>query len=325
MPVAVQVVNPEDTLEIQRQKINNNDNALQNQGNSLESQQAAHIAVGHPSLYYSKNDIDSQQATQDTALTTHKSSGDHDARYLSAAYLTGLIRTTLDQTVDGIKKFLKNIRIGGGDTPAVELYDFNDVLMGKFRGSKYVEANQIAISIQDGGALKDVMVAVEGQSAVNFPNHDVQAKGNRLATESYVNSSVANSVPTAGSIVLYDSALESSGIDTAPPAFSEYVFNTTEYSPRKRLMYLHNPKIRTIRAFFESNHTGDPQFSSFELHVGGLWTSCNPGLNPWVQLSLSLNVTSLIPNQLYEITFGGSMIELATSIARKIVIIGDTQ
>lgn len=59
MPITVQIVNPEDTLEIQRQKINSNDGALQNQGNSLESQQAAHVAAGHPALYYSKAEVDS--------------------------------------------------------------------------------------------------------------------------------------------------------------------------------------------------------------------------------------------------------------------------
>ena len=58
MPITVQIVNPEDTLEIQRQKINSNDGALQNQGNSLESQQAAHVAAGHPTLYYSKAEVD---------------------------------------------------------------------------------------------------------------------------------------------------------------------------------------------------------------------------------------------------------------------------
>ena len=58
MPVTIQTVNPENTLEIQRQKINSNDGALQNQGNSLESQQAAHAGSGHPTLYYSKSEID---------------------------------------------------------------------------------------------------------------------------------------------------------------------------------------------------------------------------------------------------------------------------
>lgn len=72
MPVAVQIVNPEDTLEIGRQKINSNDDALQNQGNSLESQQAAHVAAGHPSLYYSKAEVDAAIAAAIGAAQGYK-------------------------------------------------------------------------------------------------------------------------------------------------------------------------------------------------------------------------------------------------------------
>jgi len=58
MPVVTTDINPEDTLEQGRQKINTNDDALATQGNSLETQQAAHVSAGHPVLYYSKAETD---------------------------------------------------------------------------------------------------------------------------------------------------------------------------------------------------------------------------------------------------------------------------
>jgi hypothetical protein len=58
MPVTTQDVNPEDTLEVGRQKLNGNDEGLATHSNTLETQAAAHVGAGHPSLYYSKSEVD---------------------------------------------------------------------------------------------------------------------------------------------------------------------------------------------------------------------------------------------------------------------------
>ena len=205
----------EDTLDAGRIKINTNEDALSDQANALEAAQAAHVAAGHPSLYYAKSEVDSDNAAQDAttsaadaaqtlALTTHKSSGDHDSRYLAASYLTTLVRTTLDQTVDGLKTFLQNLVVKSAtNTPSFQLCDGYGNLMGLLRAGKSGANNQVAVSIQDNGATKDILVATEGNGAVNFPNHDVQAKGKILATQDYVTDAVSIGNKVSGAFFLY--------------------------------------------------------------------------------------------------------------------------
>lgn len=300
MPVVTTDVNAEDTLEQGRQKINTTDEALAAHSNTLESQAAAHVAVGHPTLNYTKTEIDAQQAIQDAALTTHKASADHDGRYLAATYLASMVRTTLDQSIDGIKKFLKNIVVGGSDTPAVELHSNADIIMGKFRAAKSGTNNLIAVAIQDGGSSKDALVVTEGASAVNFPNHDVQAKGLKLATEDYVSNSIGNITSGGGggfSQVLFNGdriALEPSG-SSAPgiPAWSE---SGIAFITKILLGYVHRTGINFIRMFchFICDQEGTPGLVTVRLEIGAISTEYifdpnNPNTDP----TLILNVSSL--------------------------------
>jgi hypothetical protein len=96
MSVTVEIVNSSDTINQGRIKWNENDDALANQSNSLEEQQAEHIMEGHPDLNYTKAEIGALQTTQDDALETHKDSDDHDARYDAAgaaATVNGALNT----------------------------------------------------------------------------------------------------------------------------------------------------------------------------------------------------------------------------------------
>jgi hypothetical protein len=71
MPITVDTVNSSDTLNQGRIKWNANDEALKDQGNALEEQQADHVIEGHPTLNYTKAEIDALDAIQDAALAEH--------------------------------------------------------------------------------------------------------------------------------------------------------------------------------------------------------------------------------------------------------------
>jgi len=114
MPVTVEPVLPGDTKDAGRIKWNQSDENLKNALNSLEQQQSAHVGEGHPSMYYNKAEIDSQQTAQNTslsseatarqasdniinaALNTHKTSGDHDSRYMNLGQLSNLLKKGVD-------------------------------------------------------------------------------------------------------------------------------------------------------------------------------------------------------------------------------------
>jgi hypothetical protein len=216
MPVTVQVVNAEDTLEVGRQKFNANDDALQDQGNSLEAAQAAHVTAGHPTLYYSKTEIDSQQSTQDAALTTHKSGGDHDARYLAASYLATLVRTTLDQVIGGIKTFANKI-IVKTNSPSIELQHDDGYPFARFyaNGDTGTLA-EAGIAISNMGNFSSA-IAIDGNGNVNSPNGDMKAKGKILATQDYVTDAVSIANKASGAFFYIDRSLSFDDLIGAPP------------------------------------------------------------------------------------------------------------
>jgi hypothetical protein len=71
-----------DTPNAGRVKWNSNDSELQGNINTVSAALTTHKSSSdHDSRYYTETEIDAQQAAQDAALNTHKSSGDHDSRY----------------------------------------------------------------------------------------------------------------------------------------------------------------------------------------------------------------------------------------------------
>ncbi len=202
MAISTTDIQSTDTWEQGRVKANANDQAVAAGANAIQAQQTTHLSQGHPGLYYPRTDIDTQQSNQDAALETHKSSGDHDARYLSASYLASLVRTAFNQTIDGLKAFLQKIAVRNA-TPTVELQDADGNIMGRIYSTKSgaPAKNILRLSIAEAAAWKEVLEAVESGVAVNFPNHDVQSKGNKLATEAYVETYVQENPPAASSSV----------------------------------------------------------------------------------------------------------------------------
>jgi hypothetical protein len=196
MPTTMTVINPEDTLDVGRQKINSNEADLMDQGNSLEAAQAAHVTAGHPTLNYTKSEVDNIEAVQDAALTTHKTSGDHDSRYLAASYLATLVRTTLDQAIGGIKTFANKI-IVKMQSPSIELQHDDGYPFARFyaNGDTGTLA-EAGIAISNMGNFSSA-IAIDGNGNVNSPNGDMKAKGKILATQDYVASSIAGSIGSA--------------------------------------------------------------------------------------------------------------------------------
>ncbi|MBW7887460.1 MAG: hypothetical protein H3C35_03740 [Bacteroidetes bacterium] len=120
-------------------------------------------------------------ANVQTLLNTHKTSNDHDDRYLTIGYLSSIIRTTLDQVIDGIKTFLKNLRVKG-DWPAYEMYDSDGNPLASVRAGKSSGKNRLdIILIQNGSAVNFLSMSEGGK---------VQMLGKDLATEEYVQARV---------------------------------------------------------------------------------------------------------------------------------------
>ncbi len=219
MPTNIQTVAASDTLDAGRQKFNANDEALKATADANTAQQAQHVTDGHPTLYYTRAQIDAAQTTQDNALVTHKASGDHDARYLSSSLLANLMRLTLDQIIDGIKTFVQNIKVKKAQ-PAIELQHSDGTPIGNFSGDvvagKTVVRTQI---VEAGNNVKTICEVNEGGTIVDFPNHDVGAKGLKLATEEYVSSKFING-QVSGSFSVQEQ-LHAANYSIADPIYSK--------------------------------------------------------------------------------------------------------
>ena len=264
MSTTVDQVAASDTLDAGRIKWNGNDTTLQNAANSLSDQQAAHVGAGHPNLNYTKTEVDSKdsavqsavQANVDAvsaALTTHKSSADHDTRYLAASLLTTIMRLTGAQTIDGLKTFLQNIQVQAA-SPSLEFkYTDGTTLLGKLMFD--LATNPILrLMIFDSGNYKSVLEAMGGQTYANFPNHDVAAKGDILATKKYVDQFNASS---AGLYKVYS--------DTGA-TLPTYQFAGTTPTILLHIAYLHRSIVKHLRLYFEGNLPNDGALISL---VGG--------------------------------------------------------
>lgn len=200
MPTTIQIVDSSDTPNQGRTKWNTNDTNLKATADALEAQQAAHVGEGHPSLYYTKTEIDTQQAAQDAALTAHKTSGDHDTRYALLSALLDMVKLTTDQIIDGIKTFLKTIIIKS-DTAAIELQKGDGTPKGRFSYDSNSDA--ISLDVRQQGSWQSLLRTSPNASHVNFPNHEVRSKGKTLATEEYVQARVKSGNFSIGSISIY--------------------------------------------------------------------------------------------------------------------------
>jgi hypothetical protein len=156
----------------------------------VATSQAAQDAATAASQAAQDGAVAASQAVQDLALATHKTSGDHDSRYLSVSYLSSLVRTSFNLTIDGIKTFLKNVLISNA-APALELRDTSGNALARIWAA-IGSPNVMRLSIGESGSWKELLEVFAGQTQVNFPNHNVAAKGLQLATQAYVDDQVAS-------------------------------------------------------------------------------------------------------------------------------------
>lgn len=198
MPINIEQVASTDLINTGRTKWNNNDETLKNAINSLEAQQAAHAVSGHPELYYTSYEINTllnnhkSSADHDSrydvagaaeavqqSLEAHKTSGDHDSRYIPASTLSSIVRTTLDQVIDGAKTFLKGMVIKFAGTALQFKRDDGEVV-----GEVYItNDNEIGLKTRTmGGSLVPCVWVDDTSTSINFERHDVYSKGKRLAT-----------------------------------------------------------------------------------------------------------------------------------------------
>lgn len=198
MPTITEIL-PSNVIEDGLAIIWANDSALNAGIISLQNDLDLHKATGHPSLYYTKTEIDAQNALNSAAgvqsnLDTHKISSDHDthndARYLTVGYLSSIVRTTLNQSIDGWKKFLVNPTISSAN-PAIELlqkHDSTEDEVGQFSGGG-ADSNDRWIALQQwiSGDYKNVLKT--DKQGILYDRY-----GNKLSTEKYVQDRVKNGI-----------------------------------------------------------------------------------------------------------------------------------
>ena len=329
--MAITAVNASDTLDQGRIKFNANDQSLQTQADSLQSQQTSHLSEGHPSVNYTKSEVDTQQSAQDAALEVHKASGDHDARYLSASYLATLVRTAFNQTIAGTKTFLAKLIIAMTD-PTLELRNALGASMARFWSTEITGGFKILrLSIIESGAWKEVFEAIGGNTFVNFPNHDVQSKGNRLATESFVAQQVANSgggSSAASIFVLYDSPqLAPSLTDPTSPApdYPTYEGGGITLIPKIKLKYLHRAGIRHIRVYGKAQAGGSEDPIGVRVQVGTINATTMVYTPTFSSFTVALDVSTLEYGTLYDLGVGivGEMSD-SNGFMRELFIVADT-
>lgn len=199
MPTIIQETAPETTLENGRQIFQANDETLKNAVNSLESQAATHVGSGdHDGRYYLKSEVDiivaNASETVDEATITRDASGNlkvMDNVFLTVGYLSSIIRTTLNQTIDGLKKFLQKVTVANAN-PSFELMDAagTETEIGQFAGGG-ASTNDRWIALQQwiSGDYKNILKS-DKSGKVDFPRGKPSYNGKDLATEEYVQARV---------------------------------------------------------------------------------------------------------------------------------------
>jgi hypothetical protein len=328
--MAVTPVNASDTLDQGRVKFNANDQALQTQADSLQSQQTSHLSTGHPAVHYTKTEVDTQQSNQDAALNAHKASHDHDALYLAASYLATLVRTSFNQVIDGFKTFLQNIIIKNV-SPGIFFNDASGVPMGQIRFTKSGILNVLQLFLVESSYDTPVIVVQEGTGLANFPNHDVLSKGNRLATESFVATQVANSGGSssgASTFVLYDSPQTAPSLSdptSAAPDYPTYEGGGPTLVPKIKLKYLHRAGIRHIRVFGLAHAGGEEDPVDIRVQIGGIHADTPISVIDFANFTVALDVSTLVTGNLYDLSVGiiGQMSD-TFGWMREILILADT-
>jgi hypothetical protein len=139
------------------------------------------------------------------ALNTHKTSSDHDSRYYTKSVVdskdaavqadvdaleAAAVKVTGNQTIAGEKTLTDDLRVKKA-TPIIKVYGATETLRARIIGSESGADASIALQLDGStnvGAEEwaNVLVAGKKDGILSVPARDVYAKGEKLASEKYV-------------------------------------------------------------------------------------------------------------------------------------------
>lgn len=174
-----------DTPNQGRVKWNNNDVANESALNTHKSSgdhDGRYALVGHN--HAGVYDPAGSAAAVQSALDTHKSSSDHDA-HNDGRYLTvGYLSSLVRTTLDQVVAGIKTFTSNvfvKKTSPAVELQHDDGTPLAKLSGTFTPEA-LMRLEVGNGGSYTTVLQAQQGSGDVDFPNHRIKSKGIVVAT-----------------------------------------------------------------------------------------------------------------------------------------------
>lgn len=210
MPVTTTEVPSSASRNSGRITFNTNDTNLKNGVNALESALSDHQTYGHPSLYYTKSEIDAQ-------MSNHISGADHDSRYALLSSVMDFVSKVSDQVIDGWKKFLQKITVSNTN-PSIELMDASgsEPEIGQFAGGG-AAANDRWVALQQwiSGDYKNILISNKS-GKIDFPRGKPSYNGKDLATEEYVQARVKSGTITGATVKIL------TPIPDDPPTQSDY-------------------------------------------------------------------------------------------------------
>lgn len=158
-------------------------------------------------LKWNANDaeLDGKVNTQAAALVSHKSSSDHDGRYYTESEVdardaeiqadvdaldSAAVKLSGAQSVSGEKTLTDNLKIKKA-TPIINIFGSAETLRARLLGAESGADGIIALQIDHSANVGSeewhtIFSASKKDLLVEFPDRDLYAKGEKLATEKYV-------------------------------------------------------------------------------------------------------------------------------------------
>lgn len=174
--MAIEVVNSTDTPNQGRTKWNANDAELNTNIGTVNSALNTHKASGdHDGRYYTESEVDAKVAVVQA---------DVDALESAAVKLTG------DQTVAGKKTLTGNLRVKKA-SPLLEIYGSTETLRARLLGTESGTDGIVSLQVDHStevGAEEwhTVLSASKQDEALSVPDRDIYSRGEKVATERYV-------------------------------------------------------------------------------------------------------------------------------------------
>lgn len=168
-------VTPPSTPNAGRVNWNESDNYLETEIDAQESALTAHkTSADHDGRYYTESEVNASQGAQDTLitanannLTTHKSSSDHDARYYTETEVDAVV-ANLESLIDDLEAQILQKR------QAWVLQATYNSALGKWLSNGVEINNTIGMPIGLTGCIRRVVACrLDGQLAIVSGSYDI--------------------------------------------------------------------------------------------------------------------------------------------------------